>query len=293
MRADEQHAAAAVAEPRVGVQQVRRAVQRDDGLAGAGAAVDDERAAGAGADDGVLVGLDRAEHVAHPRRPAAAEAGDERGLVVERGGVALEPVGGEHLVPVVADPAAGPAVAATAGQAHRVGVGRSEERLGGGGAPVDEQPAAGAVGEAEAADVDRARRRPRGPSGRGRGRGRSGAGCAAARSAGGSPGRGPAPPGRRRRAPARGSSSRSDRSAMRLLEARGDGREVLLVAGDQGRVGLGGEVVGEVERAGHGVDGAARRGSCRKPGGPLYVESGEADGPLHLHVRRSCWMARP
>ena len=67
----------------------------------------------------------------------------------------LEPVRGEHLVPVVADPAAGPAVAAAAGQTHRVGVGRSEERLGGGGAPVDQQPTAGAVGEAESPDVDR------------------------------------------------------------------------------------------------------------------------------------------
>ena len=36
----------------------------------------------------------------------------------------------------------------------------------------------------------------------------------------------------------------------RLLEALRDGREVLLVAGDQRRVGLGGEVVGKVERAG-------------------------------------------
>ena len=36
----------------------------------------------------------------------------------------------------------------------------------------------------------------------------------------------------------------------RLLEALRDGREVLLVGGDQRRVGLGGEVVGKVERAG-------------------------------------------
>jgi hypothetical protein len=36
----------------------------------------------------------------------------------------------------------------------------------------------------------------------------------------------------------------------RLLETRCDGREVLLVAGDQRRVGLGGEVVGKVERTG-------------------------------------------
>ena len=91
VRTDEQHAAPAVAEARVGVEQVGGAVQGDDGLAGARAAVDDERAAGPRADDGVLVGLDGAEHVAHPGRPAAAEAGDEGRLVVERG-VPLEPV---------------------------------------------------------------------------------------------------------------------------------------------------------------------------------------------------------
>ena len=34
----------------------------------------------------------------------------------------------------------------------------------------------------------------------------------------------------------------------RLLEALGDPGEVLLVGGDQGRVDLGGEVVGQVER---------------------------------------------
>ena len=36
----------------------------------------------------------------------------------------------------------------------------------------------------------------------------------------------------------------------RLLEALRDGREVLFVAGDQGRVGLGGEALGKVERTG-------------------------------------------
>ena len=68
VRSDEQHAAAAAAEARVGVQQVGGAVQRHDGLARARAAVDDERAAGSGADDGVLVGLDGREHIAHPAR---------------------------------------------------------------------------------------------------------------------------------------------------------------------------------------------------------------------------------
>ena len=66
VRPDEQHAAPAVPEARVGVEQVCRAVQRDDRLARAGTAVDDEGAVGAGADDGVLVGLDGGQDVAHP-----------------------------------------------------------------------------------------------------------------------------------------------------------------------------------------------------------------------------------
>ena len=64
---DEQHAATAVTEPGIGVEEVGRAVQGDDGLAGAGAAVDDQGTARTGTDDGVLVGLDGAEHVAHLR----------------------------------------------------------------------------------------------------------------------------------------------------------------------------------------------------------------------------------
>ena len=152
VRTDEQDAAPPVTEPWVGVEEVGSAVQGDDGLARARTAVDDESAAGPSADDGVLVGLDGAEHVPHPGRPVAAQAGNERGLVIERS-AALEPVSVVHLVPVVADPAAGPAIPATAREAHRVGVGRSEERLGSGGAPVDQQSPARIVGQTETADV--------------------------------------------------------------------------------------------------------------------------------------------
>ena len=133
-------------------REIGRTMQGDDGLSGAWTAVDDKSAAGSRPDDGVLVGRDGAEHVSHPGRPAGAHAGDEGGLVVERG-AAFKPVRGEHLVPVVADPAAGPAIPAAAGQTHRVGVGRSEERLSRGGAPVDQQPATRAVGEAKSSDV--------------------------------------------------------------------------------------------------------------------------------------------
>ncbi len=248
VRTDEQHAAPAVREARVGVEEIGGAVQRDDGLPRTRTAVDDESAAGSRADDGVLVGLDGAEHIAHPRRAVAAQAGDEGGLVVERG-MADEPVRGEHLVPVVADPAAGPAISATARQTHRVGVGGSEERLGRGGTPVEQQPTARAVGEAKSSDVQglgmvradhvseaqvqtettqctQASAQPvdlrvpvhRLPA------------CAAGRLALGIEAVG--------------------HLGDRLLQALREGREVLLVARDQRRVGLGRETVGKVECAG-------------------------------------------
>ena len=67
VRTDEQHPSPPGTEARVGVEEVGGAVQGDDGLARARTAVDDEGAARAGAQDAVLVGLDRAEDVAHPR----------------------------------------------------------------------------------------------------------------------------------------------------------------------------------------------------------------------------------
>jgi hypothetical protein len=154
VRTDEQHAAPLVTEAGVGVEEVGGAVQGDDGLAGTRTAVDDESAVGSRTDDGVLIGLDRAEHVRHPVRPVAAQAGDEGGLVVERG-VPFEPVRGEHLVPVVGDPAAGPAIPAAAHQTQRVGVGGSEERLGRGRPPVDQQPTPRTVVEPDSSDVHR------------------------------------------------------------------------------------------------------------------------------------------
>ena len=183
----------------------------------------------------------------------------------------VEPVRGEHLVPVVADPAAGPAVPAAAGQTHRVGVGRSEERLGRGGAPVDQQPTARAVGEAEPSDVH------------GLGVVRADhvseaqvqAEAAQGAQASGQPVDLQVPV-HRLLADAAGRLARGVEAVGqvgdRLLEALRDGREVLLVAGDQARVGLGGEAVGKVERAGqggHDGDSAAPPGPCRKPPGAL------------------------
>ena len=65
----------------VGVQQVRGTVQRDGGLAGAGAALDDEHAVVVGADDPVLLGLDGLDDVAHPAGAAGGQRRQQRGLV--------------------------------------------------------------------------------------------------------------------------------------------------------------------------------------------------------------------
>ena len=236
----------------------------------------------------------------------------------------LKPVLGEHLVPVVADPAAGPAVPAPARQPHRVGVGRAEERLGHRGTPVDKQPAPLTVGEAKPPDVH-------------------GLGAALADDApeaqvqaeaaqGAQPGGQPVDlhvPVHRlladaaRRLPL--GVQAAGQVGDRLLEALRDGGEVPVVVGDQRRVGLGAQVVGEGKRAGgrrvhvissdprrpataprvlpaarrsratrppsrstHALraphflglpsacDYAARPGSCRKPRGAVYVESGGA-----------------
>ena len=70
VRADDQHAAA-LERAAVGVEQVRRAVQRRDRLAGARAALHDQHALQGGADDPVLLGLDGSHHVAHPAGAAA------------------------------------------------------------------------------------------------------------------------------------------------------------------------------------------------------------------------------
>ncbi len=152
--ADDEDAAAVRGDPGVGVEQVGGAVQGDHGLARSGAAVDHERALGAGADDRVLVGLDRAEHVPHPLGAVGAEAGDERGLVVERERTPVA-AGLEQLVPVVDDPAPGPAVAAAAAEPHRLRGRRGEERLSRRRAPVDEEPFAVGAGEPDPADVAR------------------------------------------------------------------------------------------------------------------------------------------
>ena len=161
----------------------------------------------------------------------------------------LKPVRGEHLVPVIADPAAGPAIPAAARQTHRAGVGRCEERLRRGGTPVDQQPAARAVGQAKPPDVHGL-----------------GVTCADDVSQAqvqtettqdaqpsGQPVDLDVPVHRLLAYAARRLALGIEAAGQigdRLLKALRDGREVLLVAGDQRRVGLGGKAAGKVKRAG-------------------------------------------
>jgi hypothetical protein len=158
----------------------------------------------------------------------------------------FEPIRGEYLVPVIADPPPGPAIPAAPGQTHRVGVGRPEEGLGRGGAPVDQQLVARVVHEAESPDVHGLR-------------------VLGAHDVAEAQVQTEAP----QRTQASGQPvdlhvpfhrllTQATRRLARGVEAVGqvghgmpealrDGREVPLVLGDQGRVGLRAEVLGKVE----------------------------------------------
>ena len=76
VRADDQHGTLGEQLP-VLVEQIRGPVQRDGGLAGAGAALHDEHAAVRGADDAVLLGLDGLHDVAHPAGAGGVERGEQ------------------------------------------------------------------------------------------------------------------------------------------------------------------------------------------------------------------------
>ena len=141
VRAHHEEPSPAAREMRVLVEEVCRAVQRDDGLAGAGSPVDDERSPRRGADDRVLLRGEGAQHAVHPLRAGAAEQLVQGGVVVgaELLGHVSRSLGVEHLVPVVPHEAVGPAVAAARGEAEGLGARRGEEGARGLGAPVDHQ----------------------------------------------------------------------------------------------------------------------------------------------------------
>ncbi|RPK85316.1 hypothetical protein EES47_22425 [Streptomyces sp. ADI98-12] len=155
VRADDEHGAAGQLLP-VGVQEVGGAVQGDGGLAGAGAALDDEDALVRGADDAVLLRLDGLHDVGHPAGAGGAERGEQDGVAV---GVL---VAGAPLVAQVEDlvvqrgdrAALGGEVAAPA-QPHRGVAGGQVEGPGDRCPPVDEDRSAFGVllPDSDTADV--------------------------------------------------------------------------------------------------------------------------------------------
>ena len=153
--ADDQYAAAGEAFA-VGVEQVGDAVQRDRGLPGPRAALDDHDAGERQPDDRVLLGLDRRDDVAHRRPARRLQCGEQRRIGRGSGiGVAVE-----HVVVESGDPLvgcrSGELEMPSPGHAERRRQRRAVERPGGGCPPVDEcaLPVRG-VGEPDAADVAR------------------------------------------------------------------------------------------------------------------------------------------
>lgn len=102
------------------VQQERRPVQRDSGLPGAGAALDDENTAVRGPDDAVLLGLDGPHDVAHASGARGIERREQHGVavrVLETGAVVVPEI--EDLVMELGDRAALGGDVASSAQAHR------------------------------------------------------------------------------------------------------------------------------------------------------------------------------
>ena len=149
---DHEHAAALVAGA-VGVEQEGGAVERDDGLAGAGSAADLDDALGRCPDRLVLLGLDGGHDGVHRTVARARQLGHEGTLAHDR------QVGARLGVEqVVLDPdhrAARAAQDATAYDALGLRCGGLVEDRSRGGAPVDEQGVAVAVAQADATDVAR------------------------------------------------------------------------------------------------------------------------------------------
>ena len=146
------------------VQQVRGPVQRDHRLAGAGAALDDEHTGLVGADDLVLLGLDRGDDVAERAGAAALERG-EQGRVARDlgwGRIVGEPVVvadaevplAEQLVLDAEQLAALDREVAATDEAHRLAAGGAVERFGDRRPPVDDDRLGVLIGHREAADVE-------------------------------------------------------------------------------------------------------------------------------------------
>jgi hypothetical protein len=172
VRPDDQHAPASHPLP-VCVEQVRDAVQPHRGLARPRRALHADGPVRAGADDVVLVGLDRGDDVTHRARPGPLDfrqqdVADRRRArqSPRRGGRGCGRGRGEVLVLVRGELAAGEAEPPPHVQPHRIGLAGPVERPGHRGPPVDHHRVAVRVVHMPPSDVERLRA---GPGGAGRG----------------------------------------------------------------------------------------------------------------------------
>ena len=153
-----EHALPGQREP-VRVQQVGGAVQRHDGLAGAGTALCDQDPLARAADDLVLLGLDRGHHLAQLAVAALFERCVQRPVGVQPGArvvapLAVERIEVEELVFEVGKHAAAAHEVPPSQQAERVATGGPEERLGDRGPPVHHYRLLALVGHRKPADVE-------------------------------------------------------------------------------------------------------------------------------------------
>jgi len=169
VRTDDKHALVLEREP-VRVEQVGSAVQRDDGFARAGPALDDEHTVLRRPDDLVLFALNGCNDVAERAGAATLDRGEQRRVAAQPrvvghddARISIEPlVVSEPEVPVteqfVFDPeeiAALDDEMAPPRKTHRLAPGRSVERLRDRSTPVDHHRLAILVCDRKAADVER------------------------------------------------------------------------------------------------------------------------------------------
>ena len=163
VRTDDQHALVLQREP-VRVEQIGGAVQRHDGLAGAGTALHHQHTGLWRTDDLVLLALDGGDDVAQLTGAATLQDRQQRAVATDAlgGGDALAVVLGadaevalaEQLVLDAQQLATLHVEVTAAHQTQRFAAGGTVERLGHGGPPVDHHRIGVLVGHGEATDVE-------------------------------------------------------------------------------------------------------------------------------------------
>jgi hypothetical protein len=138
----------------VTVEEERGTVEGDRGLPRARTALDDEEAGERAADDGVLLGLDGGDDIAHPAGAMTGQSREQGSFALQvRPLIIVEGLDVEHIVLDPGDLPVGGHEVTAAGDAFGGGRGRLVETLRGRCSPVDEDLLTLRIGETDAADV--------------------------------------------------------------------------------------------------------------------------------------------